>query len=122
MLKQLMERYCERQSLQLDEVSFFRNRRRLCDTQTPGELEMEDDDSIDAVQTVYLGGEGDGCEHLNLLVEDHEVTHSLSHSLIFSYSHIYTHTLSLSSFFLYFLSLSLSHPHSLALHVKPAAV
>ena len=118
MLKQLMEKYCERQSLQLDEVGFFRNRRRLCDTQTPGELEMEDDDSIDAVEIVFLGGEGDGCEHLNLLVEDHEVTHSLSYSL----THTYTLTPSLSLPFSFSSSLSLSHPHSLALHVKPAAV
>ena len=48
-LKKLMEAYCARQSLQMDQIRFLFDGNRLRDTQTPDELEMEDDDVIDAM-------------------------------------------------------------------------
>ena len=48
-LKKLMEAYCARQSLQVDQIRFLFNGSRLRDTQTPDELEMEDGDVIDAI-------------------------------------------------------------------------
>jgi len=48
-LKKLMEAYCARQSLQMDQIRFLFDGNRLRDTQTPDELDMEDDDVIDAM-------------------------------------------------------------------------
>lgn len=48
-LKKLMEAYCQRQSLQLDQIRFLFDGARLRDNQTPDELDMEDDDVIDAM-------------------------------------------------------------------------
>ena len=48
-LKKLMEAYCARQSLQMDQIRFLFDGCRLRDTQTPDELDMEDDDVIDAL-------------------------------------------------------------------------
>ena len=49
-LKKLMEAYCARQSLQMDQIRFLFDGNRLRgDTQTPDELAMEDDDVIDAM-------------------------------------------------------------------------
>jgi small ubiquitin-related modifier len=48
-LKKLMEAYCQRQSLQLDQIRFLFDGTRLRDTHTPEELDMEDDDVIDAM-------------------------------------------------------------------------
>ena len=48
-LKKLMEAYCNRQSLQMDQIRFLFDGNRLRETQSPDELEMEDDDVIDAM-------------------------------------------------------------------------
>jgi ubiquitin len=48
-LKKLMEVYCARQSLQMEQIRFLFDGNRLRDSQTPDELEMEDDDVIDAM-------------------------------------------------------------------------
>jgi small ubiquitin-related modifier len=48
-LKKLMEAYCARQSLQMDQIRFLFDGNRLRENQTPDELEMEDDDVIDAM-------------------------------------------------------------------------
>mmetsp|Transcript_100166 Transcript_100166/g.146230 ORF Transcript_100166/g.146230 Transcript_100166/m.146230 type:complete len:98 (+) Transcript_100166:160-453(+) len=55
-LKKLMEAYCARQSLQMDQIRFLFDGNRLRDTQTPDELEMEDDDVIDAM-LFQVGGQ-----------------------------------------------------------------
>ena len=44
-----MEAYCARQSLRRDQIRFLFDGGRLGDNQTPHELEMEDDDVIDAM-------------------------------------------------------------------------
>ena len=48
-LKKLMEAYCNRQSLQMDQIRFLFDGNRLRETQSPDELEMKDDDVIDAM-------------------------------------------------------------------------
>lgn len=48
-LKKLMNAYCERQSVDYDSIMFMFNGQRLGGDQTPGELEMEDDDEIHAM-------------------------------------------------------------------------
>ena len=48
-LKKLMEAYCARQSLHMDQIRFLFDGNRLREVQTPDELEMEDDDVIDAM-------------------------------------------------------------------------
>jgi len=53
-LKKLMEAYCARQSLQMDQIRFLLDGNRLGENQTPDELEMQDDDVIDALAA--LGG------------------------------------------------------------------
>ena len=45
-LKKLMEAYCFRQGLEMDRTCFFFARNRLRESQTPAELNMEDDDMI----------------------------------------------------------------------------
>ena len=52
-LKKLMETYCNHQSLQMDQIRFLFDGNRLRETQSPDELEMEDDDIIDAFQPSY---------------------------------------------------------------------
>jgi small ubiquitin-related modifier len=54
-LQKLMEAYCERQSLQLDQMRFLFDGNRVRDDQTPEDLEMEDDDVIDAMRAM-IGG------------------------------------------------------------------
>ena len=54
-LQKLMEAYCERQSLQLDQMRFLFDGNRVRDHQTPEDLEMEDDDVIDAMRAM-IGG------------------------------------------------------------------
>jgi hypothetical protein len=53
-LKKLMEAYCERQSLQMDQILFLFDGNRLLDSQTPDELEMEDHDVIDVMFVVRI--------------------------------------------------------------------
>jgi len=50
-LKKLMEAYCARQSLQMDQIRFLRlfDGNQIRDTQTPDDLDMEDDEVIDAM-------------------------------------------------------------------------
>ncbi|KAF5198668.1 Small ubiquitin-related modifier [Thalictrum thalictroides] len=48
-LKKLMNAYCERQSVDPSTIVFLFDGRRLKETQTPDELEMEDGDEIDAM-------------------------------------------------------------------------
>lgn len=45
-LKKLMEVYCARQSLKMDQIYFLFYGNRLCDTRTPDELQMEDNDIL----------------------------------------------------------------------------
>ena len=47
-LKKLMEAYCARQGLEMSSICFLFDRMRVCETQTPAELDMEDGDVIDA--------------------------------------------------------------------------
>jgi len=61
-LRKLMEAYCARQSLQMDQIRFLFDGNRLWDAQTPDELDMEDDDVIDAMLI-------DVSEHINLKVK-----------------------------------------------------
>lgn len=49
-LKKLMEFYCVRQSLQKNQIHFLFYGKLLRDSQTPNELEMEDDDVIDVIK------------------------------------------------------------------------
>ena len=49
-LKKLMEAYCERHSLQKNQIHFLFYGKLLRDSQTPNELEMEDDDVIDVIK------------------------------------------------------------------------
>eukprot|EP00295_Goniomonas_pacifica_P046830 CAMPEP_0175901564 /NCGR_PEP_ID=MMETSP0108-20121206/2934_1 /TAXON_ID=195067 ORGANISM="Goniomonas pacifica, Strain CCMP1869" /NCGR_SAMPLE_ID=MMETSP0108 /ASSEMBLY_ACC=CAM_ASM_000204 /LENGTH=105 /DNA_ID=CAMNT_0017223165 /DNA_START=20 /DNA_END=337 /DNA_ORIENTATION=+ len=46
--KKLMEAYCERLSLSMSNVIFLFDGNRLNATQTPNDLDMEDEDEIDA--------------------------------------------------------------------------
>ncbi|KAA8524745.1 hypothetical protein F0562_011168 [Nyssa sinensis] len=48
-LKKLMKAYCDRQSVELNSIAFLFDGRRIRGEQTPDELEMEDDDEIDAM-------------------------------------------------------------------------
>jgi len=48
-LKKLMEAYCSRQGQDFNSVRFLHNGQRLTPDQTPKELDMEDNDVIDAV-------------------------------------------------------------------------
>ena len=45
-LKKLMEVYCARQSLKMDQIHFLFYGNRLCDTRTPDKLQMEDNDIL----------------------------------------------------------------------------
>ncbi|KAI3804751.1 hypothetical protein L1987_26541 [Smallanthus sonchifolius] len=55
-LKKLMYAYCDRQSVELNSIAFLFDGRRIHGDQTPHELEMEDDDEIDAMlhQTAHI--------------------------------------------------------------------
>jgi small ubiquitin-related modifier len=53
--RKVFEAYCARQSLQLDQMRFLFNGIKLGDYQTPEELEMEDDEVIDAMM-FQVGG------------------------------------------------------------------
>ena len=57
-----METYCSSQILQMDQSRFLFDGNRLCEDQTPDELEMQDDDVIDAVifQKVVTVGKMEG--------------------------------------------------------------
>jgi len=55
-LKKLMEAYCARQSLQMEQIRFLFDGQRLREQQTPDELDMEDDDVIDAM-LFQVGGQ-----------------------------------------------------------------
>mmetsp|Transcript_6554 Transcript_6554/g.15164 ORF Transcript_6554/g.15164 Transcript_6554/m.15164 type:complete len:94 (+) Transcript_6554:40-321(+) len=48
-LRRLMETYCERLSIQMGNVIFLFDGQRLNPAQTPAELEMEDEDEVDAM-------------------------------------------------------------------------
>ena len=48
-LRKLMDAYCQREGLPADGVRFLYDGERLNRDQTPGELEMEDGDEIDAL-------------------------------------------------------------------------
>ena len=48
-LKKIMEAYCHRQSLQMDQTCFVFDGCRLRGSETPKELEMEDDDFIHVI-------------------------------------------------------------------------
>ena len=53
-LKKLMEAYCARQRLQMDQIRFMFDGNRLQDSQTPDELEMGDHDVIHVVPFVCI--------------------------------------------------------------------
>ena len=48
-LKKLMEAYCQRQGVDMNSVRFLYDGQRLTADQTPKQLDMEDDEIIDAV-------------------------------------------------------------------------
>ncbi len=48
-LKKLMQAYCARESLQMDQMRFLFSGNKVRENQTPEVLEMEDGDVIDAV-------------------------------------------------------------------------
>ena len=49
-VKELMEKYCERQSWQIGQIYFCFDGSKLLETQTLDDLEMEDDDVIGVVR------------------------------------------------------------------------
>jgi len=60
-LKKLMEAYCARQSLQMDQTRFLYGGNLLHYNQTPGELDMQDDNVIEAeteIEAKERGGTG----------------------------------------------------------------
>ncbi|KAI3708596.1 hypothetical protein L2E82_37875 [Cichorium intybus] len=57
-LKKLMNAYCDRQSVELNQIAFLFDGRRLRAEQTPDELEMDDGDEIDAMLHQTGGGGG----------------------------------------------------------------
>ncbi|RKP26949.1 ubiquitin-related domain-containing protein, partial [Syncephalis pseudoplumigaleata] len=54
-LKKLMHAYCERQGKSVESVRFLYDGIRILPDNTPAELEMEDDDTID-VMVEQVGG------------------------------------------------------------------
>ncbi|KAK8924009.1 Small ubiquitin-related modifier 2 [Platanthera zijinensis] len=48
-LKKLMNAYCDRQSFDFNSIAFLFDSRGLHGEQTPDEVEMEDEDEIDAM-------------------------------------------------------------------------
>mmetsp|Transcript_6289 Transcript_6289/g.8757 ORF Transcript_6289/g.8757 Transcript_6289/m.8757 type:complete len:97 (-) Transcript_6289:191-481(-) len=48
-LKKLMDAYCQRQAIESNSIRFLYDGQRLQPEQTPQDLEMEDNDIIDAV-------------------------------------------------------------------------
>ncbi|PIA28216.1 hypothetical protein AQUCO_07200098v1 [Aquilegia coerulea] len=55
-LGQLLNTYCERQSLEFKTVAFLLNGKRIKERHTPAQLHMEDGDEIDAM--LHQGGGG----------------------------------------------------------------
>jgi small ubiquitin-related modifier len=49
-LKKLMNAYCERQGLRSNSIRFVFDGTNLTETDTPSQLEMEDDDTIEVYQ------------------------------------------------------------------------
>ena len=125
-LRKLMEAYCALQSLQIDQIRFLFDSNRLHEGETPGQLDMEDNDIIDAM--LFQGGDigiwgpcsgSCGLEFLrdkNVLeqasasdakqVNDTQHTHTQMHARTHTHTHTHTHaharththTLSLSLF------------------------
>ncbi|KAL3820439.1 hypothetical protein ACJIZ3_006344 [Penstemon smallii] len=54
-LKKLMHAYCDRHAWDFNSIRFLLDGRRVRDWQTPNELELEDDDQIDAMQDMDGG-------------------------------------------------------------------
>ncbi|XP_075482055.1 small ubiquitin-related modifier 1-like [Primulina tabacum] len=54
-LKKVTNHYCEKQSVDLNSITFLFEGRRIRGKQTPDELEMEDGDEIDFMQR-QMGG------------------------------------------------------------------
>ncbi|XP_030169938.1 small ubiquitin-related modifier 2-like isoform X1 [Lynx canadensis] len=56
LLSKLMKAYCERQGLSMRQVRFRFDGHPIKETDTPAELEMEDEDTIDVFQQQTGGG------------------------------------------------------------------
>jgi small ubiquitin-related modifier len=54
-LRKLMEAYCKRQGKDISQVRFLFDGERIHEDQTPGDLQMEDEDEID-VMVAQTGG------------------------------------------------------------------
>jgi small ubiquitin-related modifier len=71
-LKELMNAHCDQQSIELDSIVFLYDGRQFKAEQTPDELEMEDEDEIDAMlhqlsgAPVKLGSSSGLCEKTSI--------------------------------------------------------
>ncbi|KAJ3045567.1 hypothetical protein HDV00_009224 [Rhizophlyctis rosea] len=54
-MKRLMEKFCERRGVQLEKTNFLYDGQRLTGNETAEQLDMEEEDSIDAVEIHELG-------------------------------------------------------------------
>lgn len=54
-LRSFLEAYCSRHNFERDQVQFLHDGKRLRDSHTPGEMEMEDDDIIDVLLQMVGG-------------------------------------------------------------------
>ncbi|XP_072826381.1 small ubiquitin-related modifier 3 isoform X2 [Vicugna pacos] len=60
-LSKLMKAYCERQGLSMRQIRFRFDGQPINETDTPAQLEMEDEDTIDVFQQQTGGSRGTGC-------------------------------------------------------------
>ena len=68
-LKKLMEAYCAQQGFEMSTICFFFDGMRVCETQTPAELNMEDDDVIESGDDEE-GGDANVPLHLKVKGQD----------------------------------------------------
>ncbi|XP_037677415.1 small ubiquitin-related modifier 3 isoform X2 [Choloepus didactylus] len=61
-LSKLMKAYCERQGLSMRQIRFRFDGQPINETDTPAQLEMEDEDTIDVFQQQTGGEAGDGLQ------------------------------------------------------------
>uniref|UniRef100_A0AAR2IMR4 Small ubiquitin-related modifier n=1 Tax=Pygocentrus nattereri TaxID=42514 RepID=A0AAR2IMR4_PYGNA len=66
-LSKLMKAYCERQGLSIRQIRFRFDGQPINETDTPAQLEMEDEDTIDVFQQ-QTGGSPSMWSHLSVLI------------------------------------------------------
>nr|4BKG_A Chain A, SMALL UBIQUITIN-RELATED MODIFIER 2 [Homo sapiens] len=67
-LSKLMKAYCERQGLSMRQIRFRFDGQPINETDTPAQLEMEDEDTIDVFQQQTGGRSTENNDHINLKV------------------------------------------------------